>query len=108
MRNLLLVRNVYMATCCSQVPSAPTPVSWAYGAGNGDGVADPGPAPVYQRASGLGNGDPVTGGQTVNEQYSYGADGMSGSMVQFAPQAQTKTASPATPVGTQAAPGTHS
>ena len=108
MRKLLVIGTVLMAAGCSQVPTAPTQVSWAYGAGNGDGVAYPGPAPVYQRANGLGNGDPVTGSQTVNEQYSYGADGLSGSMVQFAPQTPTKTASPATPTGTQNAPGTHS
>ena len=107
MRNVLLVGTVLLAAGCTQVPSAPTKVTWSYGSG-ADGGGYSGPQPVYQRANGLGNGDPVAGGQTVNEQYSYGADGMSGSMVQFAPQTPTKTASPASPAGTPAAPGTHS
>lgn len=112
MRNLLLLGTVLLAAGCTQQPQGPTQVSWAYGAGNGDGVAYPGPAPVYQRAYGAGNGDTVTSGQTATTQYSYGAEGQTGSMVQFAPPTPpTRTASPASGSGApalQPAPGTHS
>lgn len=113
MRNVLLVGTVVLAAGCSMQQPAPAQVSWAYGAGNGDGVSYPGPKPTYQRAYGLGNGDGVTSGQTAKTQFSYGAENQSGSMVQFAPP-PTVTASPAipqnTPVGTptpQSAPGNH-
>jgi hypothetical protein len=94
MRNLLLIGTVLMAAGCTAQPSAPAQVTWQYGAGNGDGVAYPGPAPVFKRAYGLGNGDSVTSGQTANAQYGYGADGMSGRMIQTETP-KTMTAQPA-------------
>ena len=106
MRNLLLLGVVALAAGCTQQPQTPTTVSWSYGAGNGDGVTYPGPKPVYKRASGLGN-DSASTTSAPGEQYSWGADGASGNMIQFAPP-PTQTASPANPQAQQGAPGTHS
>lgn len=108
MRNVLLLGTVLMAGCSMQPPS-PAKVSWQYGAGNGDGVAYPGPKPIFQRAYGPGNGDGVTSGQAATENYGYGGDGQTSTMVQVAPESRQMMAAP-TPTATtpQAVPGTHS
>lgn len=118
MRSLVIIPAMIALVGCSAVdPSAPAKVSWQYGAGNGDGVSYPGPAPVYQRAYGLGADQATPSATTPNVNYGYGADNQTGSMVQVAPPSpqQQQVASPAptqqpTPRLDQhpAAPGTHS
>lgn len=97
MRKWLVLGTVVLAAGCAQQPQAPAQVSWQYGAGNGDGVAYPGPKPIFKRAYGFGNGESVTSGTAANVRYGYGADGMSGTMVQTNPTPPTMTAQPATP-----------
>jgi hypothetical protein len=91
---------VVLAAGCAQQSPAPAQVSWQYGAGNGDGVAYPGPKPIFKRAYGPGNGDSVTSGLTAKTQYGYGADGMSGTMIQTDPTPPTMTAQPIAKPGT--------
>ncbi len=105
---------VALAGCTAADPSsAPTKVSWQYGAGNGDGVAYPGPAPVYNRAYGWGADQTETPVSKPDLNYAWGADGQSGTMVPANPQAPQRLAAPApnpaqTGPGRTAAPGTHS
>ncbi len=99
MRSLLVMGVVLLAAGCTQPVQPPAQVSWQYGAGNGDGVAYPGPKPIFKRAYGAGNGDSVTSGMTANTRYGYGADGMSGTMIQTDPTPPTMTAQPATKPG---------
>lgn len=84
MRNLVVVAAfAALAGCTATDPGAvPTKVSWAYGAGNGDGVNYPGPAPVYKRAYGLGTDAVAPPAQEPKVSYSYGAENHMGSMVQ--------------------------
>ena len=96
MRNMLLIGTVLLAGCSAQMPP-PAQVSWAYGAGNGDGVVYPGPAPVFKRAYGIGNGETVTSGQAAKMQYGYGADGMSGTMIRTDPTPPAMLAAPTQP-----------
>lgn len=95
MRSFVVVAGMMALVGCAAVdPSAPTKVSWEYGAGNGDGVAYPGPAPVYSRSYGWGADQvsaPATA-PTVN--YSWGAENQSGGMVQTTPEATTQVAAP--------------
>ena len=92
MRSVLVIGGLLVLGACSMTPQAPPVVSWQYGAGNGDGVSYPGPKPTFNRAYGAGNGDGVQSGQTATTKYSYGADGMSGTMVQVAPTPPTVVA----------------
>ena len=114
MRNALIIGTVLLSAGCAMQPQPAPQVSWSYGAGNGDGVSYPGPKPVFQRAYGLGNGDGVTSGQTATTRYGYGADGMSGTMVQTTPEQRQQMAAPTPPPATAptvqpapTAPGTH-
>ncbi len=117
MRKFLIVAAMAaLAGCTAADPSAaPTKVSWQYGAGNGDGVSYPGPAPVYKRAYGLEADAVAPPAQDPKVNYAYGADNQTGSMVQTAPQPTQKVAAPA-PAQQRAphqdehpaAPGTHS
>lgn len=53
MRSLIVIGAlVALAGCNAANTATPTKVSWQYGAGTGDGVAYPGPAPKYNRAYG--------------------------------------------------------
>lgn len=116
MRSLVVVGVLAALAGCSAVdPSTPTKVSWQYGAGNGDGVAYPGPAPVYQRAYGWGADQVATPVGKPDVNYSYGAENQTGTMVQVAPKPAQQMAAPApvqnpTPTAAQraVAPGTHS
>lgn len=96
MRSFVVVAGMMaLAGCAAVDPSAPTKVSWEYGAGNGDGVAYPGPAPVYSRSYGWGADQvsaPATA-PTVN--YSWGAENQTGGMVQTTPEPARQLASPA-------------
>ncbi len=116
MRGLVIIPAMIALVGCSAVdPSAPAKVSWQYGAGNGDGVSYPGPAPIYSRAYGL-DADQVAPSATAPDvKYGYGAENQTGSMVQVAPQSPQQLASPAPaqqlaprPNEHPAAPGTHS
>ena len=84
MRNLVVVAALAaLAGCTATDPGAtPTKVSWSYGAGNGDGVNYPGPAPVYKRAYGLGTDAVASPAQEPKVNYAYGAENHTGSMVQ--------------------------
>lgn len=98
MRNLVVVAAIAaLAGCTATDPgAAPTKVSWSYGAGNGDGVNYPGPAPVYKRAYGLDLDAVTLPTQEPKVNYSYGAENHSGSMVQqTAPQPAQQVAAPA-------------
>jgi len=116
MRSLVFVGILAALAGCNAVdPSTPTKVSWKYGAGNGDGVAYPGPAPVFQRAYGWGADQVATPLGKPDVNYAYGADGNTGNIVQVAPQPSPQLAAPApmpdpAPTAPQraAAPGTHS
>ena len=111
MRKLLVVGAALAASACSATPPAAPVVSWHYGAGNGDGVSYQGAAPRYSRAYAPGNGDGVTSGQQVKENYAYGGENQSGTMVQTTPQAQQQKqmqAAPAQPQQGQNASRTHS
>ncbi len=75
MRSLLLIGTALLAAGCTMQPVArPTAISWQYGTGNGDPVANPSPKPVYVRSFGYGNGDPVKNGQDVKTAYVYGGE----------------------------------
>lgn len=105
MRGLMLMGAVMtVAGCAMQPPAAPV-VSWEYGAGNGDGVAYPGPAPQFSRAYGLGSGEGVSSGQTATTSYGYGAEGMERAMVQIAPKQPNQQM--AAPSPSPARPGDH-
>lgn len=116
MRGLIIIPAMIALVGCSTVdPSAPVKVSWQYGAGNGDGVAYPGPAPIYKRAYGLDADEVSPSGATPTVNYGYGAENQTGTMVQVAPPSSQQVASPAptqraAPRGDEhpAAPGTHS
>jgi hypothetical protein len=95
MRSLFVLGVVLLAAGCTQAVPPPAQVSWQYGAGNGDGVAYPGPKPIFKRAYGLGNGDSVSSGQTAVAHYGYGADGMAGTVIQTDSAPATMTAQPA-------------
>ena len=84
MRSFVVVAAVAALAGCSAVDpgTAPTKVSWAYGAGNGDGVSYPGPAPVYKRAYGLESDAVAPPAQEPKVNYAYGAENQSGTMVQ--------------------------
>ena len=117
MRGLVIIPAMIALVGCSTVdPSAPAKVSWQYGAGNGDGVSYPGPAPIYKRAYGL-NADQVSpSGTAPTISYGYGAENQTGTMVERAPPPPSQQlASPAPAQQTAprvdehpAAPGTHS
>jgi hypothetical protein len=100
MRSFLALGVVLLAAGCTTAVPPPAQVSWQYGAGNGDGVAYPGPKPIFKRAYGAGNGDSVVSGMTANTRYGYGGDGMSGTMIQTDPTPPTMTAQPVTKTGT--------
>ena len=98
MRNLVVVAAIAaLAGCTATDPgAAPTKVSWSYGAGNGDGVNYPGPAPIYKRAYGLEREAVAPPAQEPKVNYAYGAENHSGSMVQqAAPQPAQQVAAPA-------------
>ena len=118
MRSLVVVAAMAALVGCTAANpgTAPTKVSWAYGAGNGDGVSYPGPAPVYKRAYGLETDAVAPPAQEPKVSYAYGADNQTGGMVrQTLPQPAQQAASPAPAQrpaagqsGQAAAPGTHS
>lgn len=116
MRGLVVIPAMIALVGCSAVDSsAPAKVSWQYGAGNGDGVAYPGPAPIYKRAYGLGADQVTTSADTPTVNYGYGAENQAGTMVQVAPPSSQQVASPSPaqqptprPAEHPAAPGTHS
>ncbi len=115
MRSLVTISAMIALVGCSAVdPSAPTKVSWQYGAGNGDGVSYPGPAPIYKRAYGLDADQTSPSATPPTVSYGYGAENQTGSMVQLGPQAPQQLASPAPAqpsaprLDQRAAPGTHS
>ncbi len=75
MRSLALVGALLLAAGCTMQPvSRPTVVSWQYGTGNGDPVANPSPKPTYIRAFGYGNGDPVKSGLDAKTAFVYGGE----------------------------------
>ena len=86
-----------MVGCTAANPgTAPTKVSWQYGAGNGDGVSYPGPAPVFKRAYGLESDAVAPPSQEPKVNYGWGAENQNGGMVQqTAPQSAQQVASPA-------------
>lgn len=116
MRDFVIVPAMIALVGCAAVdPSAPTKVSWQYGAGNGDGVSYPGPAPVYKRAYGLESDAVAAPSQEPKVNYGWGAENQTGGMVQTAPESAQRVAAPApaqqpTPRQDEhpAAPGTHS
>ena len=115
MRSLVVVAALAALAGCSTVDpgQAPTKVSWDYGAGNGDGVAYPGPAPVFKRAYGLEADAPTKPAQEPKVNYSWGAENQSGGMVQQDASTRTQQATAPTPAqqpatSQTAAPGTHS
>lgn len=97
MRSFIVVAGMMALVGCAAVdPSAPTKVSWEYGAGNGDGVAYPGPAPVYNRSYGWGADQVSAPAQAPVTNYAWGAENQSGGMVQqTSPQPAQQVASPA-------------
>ena len=117
MRSFLVIGAlIALAGCNAANPSTPTKVSWQYGAGNGDGVSYAGPAPKYNRAYGWG-ADQVTipAGKPAVTNYSWGAEGQTGTMVQVVPNEPQRVAAPApapnptpTPAEHSADPRTHS
>lgn len=104
MRNLVVVAALAaLAGCTATDPgAAPTKVSWAYGAGNGDGVSYPGPAPVYKHAYGVGADAVAPAAQEPKVNYSYGAENHSGSMVGMTPQQPAQQAAAPSTVRQQA------
>ena len=99
MRNLVVVAALAALAGCSatDLGAAPTKVSWAYGAGNGDGVSYQGPPPVYKRAYGLETDAVAPPAQEPKINYAYGAENHSGSMVQQeAPKPAQQVAAPST------------
>ena len=118
MRSFVVVAAaVALAGCTTVDPgTAPTKVSWQYGAGNGDGVSYPGPAPVFKRAYGLESDAVAPPAQEPKVNYGWGAENQSGGMVQqTTPQPTQQVASPAPAQqpapgqnGQSTAPGTHS
>lgn len=96
MRSFVVIAVMMTLVGCAAVdPSAPTKVSWQYGAGNGDGVAYQGPAPIYSRAYGWGADQVSAPAQQPIVNYSWGAENQSGGMVQqTTPQAAQQVASP--------------
>ena len=118
MRSFVVVAAMAALVGCTAVDpgTAPTKVSWQYGAGNGDGVSYPGPAPIYKRAYGLESDAVAPPAQEPKVNYGYGAENQTGTMVQQeTPKPAQQVASP-TPAqhpttgqnGQTAAPGTHS
>ena len=112
---VVVVAMAALAGCSTMDSSAPAKVSWQYGAGNGDGVSYPGPAPVYKRAYGLESDAVAPPTQEPKVNYGYGAENQTGSMVQTAPNSAQQVASPSPsqrPAPHQdehpAVPGTHS
>ena len=116
MRRIVIVSAMIALAGCSMETPAPAKVSWQYGAGNGDGVYYPGPAPVYKRAYGLESDAVAPPAQEPKVNYGYGAENQAGTMVQQAtPQPAQQVAAPAPAPQVQprpdehpAAPGTHS
>ena len=106
MRKAVIVSAlVALAGCSAADPSTPTKVSWSYGAGNGDGVSYPGPAPVYKRANGLESDAVAPPKQEPKVSYGWGAENQNGGVVQTEPQSNQRVAAPSS---AQTAPGTHS
>ncbi len=95
MRSFIVVAGMIALAGCAVDPSAPTKVSWEYGAGNGDGVAYQGPAPVYSRSYGWGADQVSAPAAQPTVNYAWGAENQSGGMVQTTPEAKQKVASPA-------------
>jgi len=118
MRSFVVVAALAALVGCTAVDpgTAPTKVSWQYGAGNGDGVSYPGPAPVFKRAYGLESDAVAPPAQEPKVNYGWGAENAKGGMVQqTTPQPARQVASPAPAQqpatgqnGQSAAPGTHS
>ncbi len=117
MRSFIVIGAlVALAGCNAADTTTPTKVSWEYGAGNGDGVAYPGPAPKYSRAYGWGADQVTTPVGQASPKYAWGADGQDGTMVQVVPQAPKQQLAAPVPVPNPAptaaeraaAPGTHS
>ena len=97
MRKFVVVAAMAALVGCTATDpgAAPTKVSWQYGAGNGDGVNYPGPAPVYKRAYGVGVDAVAPPAQDPKVNYAYGAENQSGTMVQQdAPKPAQQVASP--------------
>lgn len=117
MRGFVVLSAMVALVGCNAVDpgAAPTKVSWAYGAGNGDGVAYPGPKPVFRRANGLESDAVAPPATEPRVAYGWGAENVTNGTMQVTPEAQQKVASPApsqhpAPNGDEhgAAPGTHS
>jgi hypothetical protein len=90
---------VLLAAGCAQPVPPPAQISWQYGTGNGEGSKYQGPAPIYKRAYGMGNGESVTSGLPATTRYGYGAEGMAGNVVKTDTAPPTMTAQPATKPG---------
>ena len=90
MRNIVIVGGLLLLAGCGGNPSVPPVVSWSYGAGNGDGVQYPGPAPKYSFADGIGKDVPTDSGFKYTTQYGYGGDSTTGVMVGMAPVDKTQ------------------
>ena len=110
MRSFVVVAAMAALAGCAAVDpgTAPTKVSWQYGAGNGDGVAYPGPAPVYKRAYGLESDAVAPPPQEPKVNYGWGAENATGMVQQTNPQPAQQVASPAPAQHQVPAPGTHS
>ena len=84
MRKLgMLIPSLFMLAACASTANVPPKVSWSYGAGNGDGVQYPGPPPKYSFSYGAGADVPVSNGTTPVTSFGYGAEGVTGDMVQM-------------------------
>ncbi len=118
MRSFVVVAAMAALVGCTAVDpgTAPTKVSWQYGAGNGDGVSYPGPAPVYKRAYGLDADAVAKPAQEPKVNYAWGAENQNGGMVQQDTSKPTQQVAAPAPAqhpaadqnGQAAAPGTHS
>ncbi len=87
MKNLFVIGTLVLATGCAMQPvKPPTVVSWAYGTGNGDPVANTSPKPAYTRLYGYGNGDPVPVSQKPDKTgFVYGGENGGSMPMQFEP-----------------------
>jgi len=110
MRSFVVVAAMAALVGCTAVDpgTAPTKVSWQYGAGNGDGVSYPGPAPIFKRAYGLEADAPTAPPQEPKVNYGWGAENQSGGMVQQGTPEPIQHATAPAPAQTPSAPGTHS
>ena len=95
---LMIGTALLLAGCNNPGWNTPPKVTYGYGAGNGDPIAYPGPAPIYSQAYGMTDSG-ASAGQAPKTQFGYGADGMNNVAVQMGTPgaAQQRVAAPANP-----------